>query len=175
MNKTIPIILLAFSSMFLIADEYDDYAIEETYTLEMLMEMQNEGLEEDHPPNFIYEIDFIERAIAFNKMISNQDRELFTQKKSFHEKQAIRSLLEAQNIIFNSPQLQTYEIAQCVWKYTLSNTPPNTPQSKILSSIISAFYTYSIDCMKEWPYIHNRLSWSEYHWHMNEFYTELLK
>lgn len=109
------------------------------------------------------------------RFLTNVQYSDFTEKKKFHEEYAKLAFAEAKSRCWWAPDLEERALARNCFTVAMSSIPANTPQSKMVTMIISSLTIYGLACLEEWEYIEHKFNCAEYHWNLAEFYDEVLK
>lgn len=102
------------------------------------------------------------------------ERQYYQEKKEFHLKEGKRTFEDAQKRCKWLPEYTDRQLAQNCFITALSAIASGSPQSKALSMLVTALGQYGLGVLDEWAKIDEKLYWSQYHYEMYEFYTQVL-
>lgn len=98
----------------------------------------------------------------------------FLDKRDFHKKNADRCFNEAKNMCWYLPAGMRDKSF-----YAFSNmavlASPGTPYSKLVTVLVNTLMQYGADCVEDWNNITTKLNWAQYHYEMQEFYSDLIR
>jgi len=98
----------------------------------------------------------------------------FAEKRDFHKKNAERCLNDAKNLCWYFPN-SIREDSFYAFRNMAILASPGDPKSKIITALITTLIQYGADCFESWNDINTKLNWSQYHYEMHEFYSDLVK
>ncbi|CDR34560.1 hypothetical protein [Criblamydia sequanensis] len=105
---------------------------------------------------------------------SQEQIDFLIRKIEFHDENAKRTFNDAKDRCWWLPQVDYRIKAQNCFAAIFVTIAPGTPQSKLISGLLTLLCSYGINCLDEWEYIENKLMWCEYHYAQKEYYESLL-
>ena len=108
------------------------------------------------------------------KALDHNARLYYMKKIDFHRENAIRTYENARKKCMWLPKKTDRDLAKNCFTAAAASIAASTPQSKVVAMIITMLTSYGLDVIDEWNYINDQLYWSEYHWEMFEFYSNVL-
>ncbi len=126
-------------------------------------------------PNAKLEIDILSELLSPFAYLTPQQRTFYEKKLKQHQYDAERTWNNAKNKCWYLPNITKRKAAQNAFQATIAAMGGGTPMSMLVLALMSTLTSYGLDCIDEWYYIEEQLSWCQYHCEMVEFYLTVLE
>lgn len=115
------------------------------------------------------------KYIDNRKKSTAEQRQRWQEEYEFHMFHAIRTYNDAKDKCWWLPNISQRDQARMCWTTAIASVAAPTPQLKIIVSVTNLLTQYGLDCIDEWYYIQDKLTWSEFHFLQCENFQNLIQ